>query len=197
MDVHLLVLVVEQQTNSGDDKMIKKCLIGGLIMGAIVAFLINILSYVFFSSRHSEEYTYRMVSKFIVETRAVWKNTCNDFYHARQAVYISREAGISEREVMIRELSKLTEDKRRISNVPDELVDENQKRSAKNVLILISNATDELKRAVEADDIGSIERCIDNANKEIELANVKFLKIAEDNELSIDPLTLVRKGLDN
>lgn len=165
-------------------------------MSAIIAFLINILSYVFFSSHHSEEYTYRMVSKFIVETRAAWKNTCNDFYHARQAVYISREAGISEHDVMNRELSKLTEDKQRISSISSELVDEDQKRFAKSVLILISNATDELKRAVEANDIDSIERCIDNANKEVELANVKFLKIAEDNGFSISPLTLVRKGLD-
>lgn len=165
-------------------------------MGAIFAFLINILSYVFFNSRHSEEYAYRMVSKFIVETRAAWKNTCNDFYHARQAVYISREAGISEYDVTIRELSKLTADKKRISGITSELDDESQKRSAKNVLILISNATDELKRAVEADDVESIERCIDNANKEVELANAQFLKIAEDNGFSISPLTLVRKGLD-
>lgn len=175
--------------------LIKYGLIGGIVVGAILALFLDIFGYFFVNSHKSNEHEDRLVTKFIVETRLSWNQIREGFYISRQSVYISREANIEEEKILNRELTKLTKLKSDLVKVTSNLTDDKQAQFAHNVLILISNATDELKRAIETEDFESSEKHIENANTEIELANVQFLKVAKENGFDIEPLALVRKGL--
>lgn len=176
-------------------KSIAYVLIGGMVVGAISALFLDIFGHFFVNEHESKEYEDRLVTKFIVETRLSWNHICKGFYNSRQRVYISREAEIEEEETLNRELTKLNELKSDLDKVTSNLTDDKQAKMAHNVLILISNATDELKRAIKTEDFETSEKFIENANKEIDLANAQFLKVAQENGYDIEPLAHVRKEL--
>lgn len=175
-------------------KLVKYGLIGGIVVGALFSLFLDFFGFFFVNAHKNDDD--KLVTKFIVETRSSWNHIREGFYTARQMVYISRSAEINEMKILNREMDKLANLKAELKKVTANLNDERQQQQAHNVLILISNATDELKRSVESYDVEITDKCIDNANKEIELANVQFLKIAQENGYTIEPLTLVRKGLD-
>lgn len=176
-------------------KLIAYGLIGGMVVGAILALFLDIFGHFFVNAHKSKEYEDRLVTKFIVETRLSWNQIREGFYNSRQMVYISREAEIEEEKTLNRELTKLNKLKSDLDKVTLNLTDDKQAQMAHNVLILISNATDELKRAIETEDSETSEKFIKNANKEIELANAQFLKVAQENGYDIEPLAHVRKEL--
>lgn len=173
--------------------LVKYGLIGGIVVGILFSLFLDIFGFFFVNSHKNDDD--KLVTKFIVETRLSWNHIREGFYTSRQMVHVSRFAEINEMKVLNREKDKLANLKAELKKVTANLNDERQKQQAHNVLILISNATDELKRSMESYDVETADKCVDNANKEIELANIQLLKIAQENGYDIEPLILVRKGL--
>lgn len=174
----------------------KRFIIGGIIMSVFTAFLINILHLLFVTDTYDKQQSTRIASRFITETKALWNITRNDFYHARRIIVVSRRAKLNEEKSLNDMVEIFNKHKKKISEISNNISGEDQHKLARSILILISNATDELKRALVMEDQDSVEKCIDNANKEIDLASVKLMRLSEYYDFPVDSFELVSKELD-
>lgn len=140
----------------------------------------------------------QIASSFICETRYAWNSIVSDFEESRKffIVYIQdgneniKQIYSSSIGNKIKEIDSHIEF---LKNINTEFGEERQKREATNIIFLITNATNLLKKAVNENDVDKAYNMVLNANKEIELANTYFLSLAEYYNFDIKPLKLVEE----
>ena len=165
----------------------------------ISIFIVGIFTFVFVSNivkllENIPDTDARFASSFIVGTRYVWNSVLNDFKESREFVmYISLPDSQMHVNVINEKIKNIDKHIEFLKSINISFGDDKNQRLTHNVIFLITNATNILKRAMNEEDPETISNLINDANKEIEMANTYFMEIATDYEFDIKPLNLLQE----